>query len=86
MVISVDARQLRSLVSGPVDLCLTSPPYMTPIGHPQNRLTGYTSADGDYDWTTPASLEGETSGKDVTRGIWEEAPAGAAGTSGADGV
>jgi hypothetical protein len=38
------------------------------------------------EWTTPASLEGETSGKDVTRGIWEEAPAGAAGTSGADGV
>jgi hypothetical protein len=22
---------------------------MTPIGHPQNPLTGYTSADGDYD-------------------------------------
>ena len=47
-VITGDARQLGSLVGGPVDLCLTSPPYMTAVGHPQNPLTGYTTADGDY--------------------------------------
>jgi DNA modification methylase len=47
-VITGDARQLSSLVGGPVDLCLTSPPYMTSTGHPQNPLTGYTTADGDY--------------------------------------
>jgi DNA modification methylase len=48
-IITGDARQLGSLVGGPVDLCLTSPPYMTATGHPQNPLTGYTTADGDYD-------------------------------------
>jgi DNA modification methylase len=47
-VITGDARQLRSLVTGPVDLCLTSPPYMTATGHPQNPLTGYATSDGDY--------------------------------------
>lgn len=47
-VITGDARRLGSMVSGPVDLCLTSPPYMTATGHPQNPLTGYTTADGDY--------------------------------------
>jgi DNA modification methylase len=47
-IITGDARQLGSLVGGPVDLCLTSPPYMTANGHPQNPLTGYTTADGDY--------------------------------------
>jgi hypothetical protein len=38
------------------------------------------------DWSAPASLEGETSGKDVRHGIWDEAPAGAAGKGRADGV
>lgn len=47
-VITGDARQLGSLVRGPVDLCLTSPPYMTRAGHPQNPLTGYTATSGDY--------------------------------------
>ncbi len=47
-VITGDARQLGSLVGGPVDLCLTSPPYMTATGHPQNPLTAYTTTDGDY--------------------------------------
>jgi DNA modification methylase len=47
-VITGDARQLSSLVNSPVELCLTSPPYMTVTGHPQNPLTGYTTADGDY--------------------------------------
>ena len=47
-VITGDARQLGSLIGGPVDLCLTSPPYMTATGHPQNPLTAYATADGDY--------------------------------------
>lgn len=47
-VITGDARQLRSMFQGPVDLCLTSPPYMTATGHPQNPLTGYATGDGDY--------------------------------------
>jgi DNA modification methylase len=47
-VITGDARRLDALISGPVDLCLTSPPYMTATGHPQNPLTGYTTMDGDY--------------------------------------
>lgn len=47
-VITGDARQLGSLVGVPVDLCLTSPPYMTAVGHSQNPLTGYTTTDGDY--------------------------------------
>jgi tRNA G10 N-methylase Trm11 len=47
-VITGDARQLDSLVNGPVDLCLTSPPYMTASGHPGNPLTGYATTDGDY--------------------------------------
>jgi hypothetical protein len=47
-VITGDARRLSSLVSGPIDLCLTSPPYMTSTGHPENPLTGYSTTDGDY--------------------------------------
>jgi tRNA G10 N-methylase Trm11 len=47
-VITGDARQLGSLVSGPIDLCLTSPPYMTSADHPENPLTGYVTNDGDY--------------------------------------
>ena len=43
-----DARQLSLLVRGPVDLCLTSPPYMSSVGHPENPLTGYRTRDGDY--------------------------------------
>jgi predicted amidohydrolase YtcJ len=49
-------------------------------------LAANQALDLDTAWSAPASLEGETSGKDVSRGIWEEVPAGAAGTSGADGV
>lgn len=47
-VIEGDARQLDRLQIGPVDLCLTSPPYMSAVDHPQNPLTGYTTSDGDY--------------------------------------
>jgi SAM-dependent methyltransferase len=43
-----DARDLARLVSGPVDLVLTSPPYMPSADHPENPLTGYVTDDGDY--------------------------------------
>jgi DNA modification methylase len=47
-LIDGDARGLTSLVSGPVDLCLTSPPYMTALDHPENPLNAYETLDGDY--------------------------------------
>jgi len=43
-----DARELSRLVTDPVDLVLTSPPYMAGAGHPENPLTGYATRDGDY--------------------------------------
>lgn len=43
-----DARLLRSLVDEAVDLVLTSPPYMPSANHPENPLTGYATADGEY--------------------------------------
>jgi DNA modification methylase len=43
-----DARELSQLVDEPVDLVLTSPPYMPATDHPQNPLTGYATDDGDY--------------------------------------
>jgi DNA modification methylase len=43
-----DARELSRLVDEPVDLVLTSPPYMPAVGHPQNPLSGYATDDGDY--------------------------------------
>jgi DNA modification methylase len=43
-----DARALSRLVQEPVDLVLTSPPYMPARTHPENPLTGYTTDDGDY--------------------------------------
>jgi DNA modification methylase len=48
VVMEGDARQLDQLQIGPVDLCLTSPPYMSAVDHPQNPLTGYATSDGDY--------------------------------------
>jgi DNA modification methylase len=47
-VITGDARKLPRLVREPVDLCFTSPPYMTRNRHPENPLTGYSTLDGDY--------------------------------------
>lgn len=47
-VITGDARNLATLVDGPIDLCVTSPPYMTATGHPQNPFTAYRTLDGDY--------------------------------------
>ena len=43
-----DARRISRFVDEPVDLVLTSPPYMAGRQHPQNPLTGYRSDDGDY--------------------------------------
>jgi DNA modification methylase len=43
-----DARELSRLVDEPVDLVLTSPPYMSGADHPENPLTGYRTDDGDY--------------------------------------
>jgi DNA modification methylase len=47
-VITGDARALTDLVPGPVSLCLTSPPYMTAVDHPENPLNAYQTLDGDY--------------------------------------
>jgi SAM-dependent methyltransferase len=43
-----DARHLAHLVHEPVDLVLTSPPYMPSTDHPENPLSGYATDDGDY--------------------------------------
>ena len=43
-----DARELSRIVDEPVDLVLTSPPYMPAMDHPQNPLTGYATDDGNY--------------------------------------
>ena len=47
-VVTGDARSLAAIVAGPIDLCLTSPPYMAASNHPENPLTGYLTNDGDY--------------------------------------
>jgi len=51
-VVHGDSRHLSTLlrgeIDGPVDLVLTSPPYMTAVAHPENPLTGYATDDGDY--------------------------------------
>jgi DNA modification methylase len=47
-IVHGDARGLGDLVTGPVDLVLTSPPYMTAVHHPENPLTGYATDDGHY--------------------------------------
>jgi DNA modification methylase len=48
-VIMGDARRISTLALEPVDLCLTSPPYMTAVDHPENPLNAYETLDGDYD-------------------------------------
>ena len=52
VVVEGDARCLTDLLvevlDRPVDLVLTSPPYMTAVGHPENPLTGYATDDGNY--------------------------------------
>jgi DNA modification methylase len=48
VVITGDARKLTDLMREPIDLCFTSPPYMTRTRHPENPMTGYATLDGDY--------------------------------------
>ena len=52
VVVEGDARDLTGLLADvlddPVDLVLTSPPYMTRVDHPENPLTGYATDDGHY--------------------------------------
>jgi DNA modification methylase len=48
MIIAGDARRLGNLDLPPVDLVVTSPPFMTISDHPQNPLSGYQTLDGDY--------------------------------------
>jgi len=48
-MIAGDARRIANLVTDPVDLCLTSPPYMSRTDYPENPLTAYTTNDGRYD-------------------------------------
>jgi len=48
VVLEADARNLDNLHLGEIDLCFTSPPYMSAIGHPQNPLNGYSTLDGNY--------------------------------------
>jgi DNA modification methylase len=43
-----DARSLSALVNEPIDLVLTSPPYMAGHDHPENPLAGYATTDGVY--------------------------------------
>ena len=43
-----DTRELSRLVDEPIDLVLTSPPYMPGTDHSENPLTGYATDDGDY--------------------------------------
>lgn len=43
-----DALRLGELDLPPIDFSMTSPPYMTRTGHPENPLTGYQTMDGDY--------------------------------------
>ena len=48
VVLEADARNLDNLHLGEIDLCFTSPPYMSAIEHPQNPLTGYSTLDATY--------------------------------------
>jgi len=47
-VVQGDARRLDELGFGLFELCLTSPPYMNAVEHPENPLTGYRTLDGSY--------------------------------------
>ena len=44
-----DARTLDWCSLPKVDLCISSPPYMTRDDHVQNPLSGYRTLDGDYE-------------------------------------
>jgi DNA modification methylase len=47
-IIEGDARHLDEFGLGTFELCLTSPPYMSALDHPDNPLTGYNTVDGYY--------------------------------------
>ena len=49
VVLEADARKLDSLHLAQIDLCFTSPPYMSAVEHPQNPLSAYSTLDGHYD-------------------------------------
>ncbi|MEJ3742327.1 DNA methyltransferase [Actinomycetes bacterium KLBMP 9797] len=46
-VVNGDTRHLAAVVTGPFDLCLTSPPYMA-SADPENPLTAYETLDAHY--------------------------------------
>src|SRR5688572_3790404 len=48
-IVMGDARRLRGLGLPDIDFCMTSPPYMNKVDHPQNPLTGYQTLDGNYE-------------------------------------
>jgi DNA modification methylase len=48
-ILEGDATLLATFDIPPLDLVMTSPPYMNRTDHPQNPLTGYQTLDGDYD-------------------------------------
>jgi SAM-dependent methyltransferase len=48
-LIEADARKLGELDLPPVDLVLTSPPYMTRSNHPQDPMSGYAELGSAYD-------------------------------------
>jgi DNA methylase len=47
-IVRADALRLGELDLPPIDFSMTSPPYMTRTGHPENPLTGYQTMDSDY--------------------------------------
>jgi len=49
VVINGDSKRLRDLVTGPVDLVLTSPPYMPATDHLEDPLSAYEAIGADYD-------------------------------------
>jgi len=47
-IVQWDALNLADLPLPAIDFVMTSPPYMTRAGHPQNPLSAYQTLDGDY--------------------------------------
>jgi DNA modification methylase len=48
-VVHGDALSVASLVDGPFDLCVTSPPYRTRENHPEDPLQAYAAEGPSYD-------------------------------------
>jgi SAM-dependent methyltransferase len=66
-VVEGDARGLHRLVTEPIDLCLSSPPYRTANDHPQNPLTAYETTEGDYPSYLAALIDIATTVRDLLR-------------------